>query len=308
MNFVLNLEEKDILRIISFYQDYINESNNQYIRFFAKTKYISVSVYTSGKVMFQGEDAEQEFNMWKIMLNITEETKQKKAVKKPSHKDYFFPSIGSDEVGTGDFFGPIIVCAAYLGPENVDFVMGLGIDDSKKISDEKILVIGEQLKDKIPYSLLTLHNEKYNDLNAKGFNMNKMKAYLHNKAIINLLSKINGSPEVILDQFAEEKLYFRYLADEQKVYRNITFTTKAESKYASVAIGSILARYAFLKHFDNLSKESGYHLVKGAGAEVDKVAARIIKDKGVPYLTSFAKINFKTVEKAKTICEELLKR
>ena len=138
--------------------------------------------------------------------------------------------------------------------------------------------------------------------------MNKIKAYLHNKAILNLLGKINGTPEVIIDQFAEEKLYFRYLSDESKVYRNVTLTTKAESKYASVAIGSIIARYAFLKHFDNLSKEAGYHLLKGANGEVDKVAARMIKDKGVNFLNSYAKLNFKNLEKAKTICEDLLKR
>lgn len=249
------------------------------------------------------------------MFNITEETKQvqsktqpKTQPKTPLYNDYYYPSIGSDEVGTGDFFGPITVCAAYLSKDNLTFVKGLGINDSKKLTDERILVIGEQLKDRIQYSLLTLHNEKYNDLVQRGFNMNKLKAYLHNKAIINLLAKINGTPEVIIDQFAEEKLYFRYLSDESKVYRNVTLTTKAESKYASVAIGSIIARYAFLKHFDNLSKESGYHLLKGASAEVDKVAARIIKDKGVPYLHSYAKLNFKTLDKAKTICEELMKR
>lgn len=311
MNFVMNLEEKDVVRVISFYQNYKKESNNEYIRFFAKTEVVSVSVYTSGKVMFQGSDAEQEYSMWKIMLDYQEDSKPKKPEKKqatPKYNDYFYPSIGSDEVGTGDFFGPVIVCAAYLDKENLDFVRTLGINDSKKLSDERILVLGEQLKDRVTYSLLTLHNEKYNDLVQRGFNMNKIKAYLHNKAIINLLGKINGSPEVIIDQFAEEKLYFRYLNDETKVYRNVTFTTKAESKYASVAIGSILARYAFLKHFDLLSKEAGYHLLKGASAEVDKVAARMIKDKGPHFLSSYAKLNFKNFVKAKNLCEEFMKR
>ncbi|AIO19099.1 Ribonuclease HIII [Candidatus Izimaplasma bacterium HR1] len=308
MNFVLKLDEPDVLRVIAFYQDYKKSSNNEHIRFFAKTDFISVSVYKSGKVMFQGEDSEPEYDMWKIMLNISEEPKEKKKVKTPLYNDYFYPSIGSDEVGTGDFFGPVTVCAAYLRKEDIEFVKGLGIDDSKKISDDKILIIGEQLKDRVPFSLLTLHNEKFNELTKRGFNMNKIKAYLHNKAILNLLGKINGTPEVIIDQFAEEKLYFRYLNDETKVYRNVTLTTKAESKYASVAIGSIIARYAFLKHFDNLSKEAGYHLLKGANAEVDKVAARMIKDKGINYLYSYAKLNFKNLEKAKAICEDLLKR
>lgn len=306
MNFVLTLTEIDIKKVMNFYREYEKENKNQYIRFFAKTNVLSVSIYTSGKVMFQGEDSELEYNMWVTMLNY--EDCKPKIVKAVKYDDYFYSSIGSDEVGTGDFFGPVVVCAAYLDKESIPLIKTLGIDDSKKITDDKILKIGEVLKDKITYSLLVLHNEKFNDLTKRGFNMNKIKAYLHNKAILNLLNKINGTPEVIVDQFAEESLYFRYLMDENKVYRNITFTTKAESKYASVAIASIIARYAFLKHFDNLSKESGYHLLKGANKEVDKVAARVIKDKGEGYLYTYCKINFKNLEKAKNLVETTMKR
>ena len=96
----------------------------------------------------------------------------------------------------------------------------------KKLTDQKILQIGEQIKDKVTFSLLTLHNDKFNDLFEKGFNMNKMKAYLHNKAIASLVNKLDHKPKVILDQFAEEKLYFNYLKDEGEIYRDITFTTK----------------------------------------------------------------------------------
>lgn len=302
MNFVLNLKESEIKRVISFYYDYQKPNNNQYIRFFAKTDVLSVSIYTSNKVMFQGPDSEQEYNMWCTMLNYEAEEKKNNVIQTESkYKDYFYPSIGSDEVGTGDFFGPIVVCAAYLSKDTIPLIKELGINDSKKITDQNILKIGDSLKDTVKYSLLVLHNEKYNDLINRGFNMNKIKAYLHNKAILNLINKINGTPEVIVDQFAEEKLYFRYLNDEQKVYKNITFTTKAESKYASVAIGSILARYAFLKHFDLLSKECGYHLLKGANNQVDNVAARMIKDKGEQYLYTCAKLNFKNLQKAKDI-------
>ena len=303
MNFVMNLKEDEIRKIITFYQDYQKQNSNEYIRFFAKTEFVSISVYKSNKVMFQGSDSEHEYNMWQVMLSYQDEI-----IKKPVYDNYFHSSIGSDEVGTGDFFGPVIVCAAYLSKDVIKDVQNLGINDSKKITDDKILVLGDILKDKVTYSLLTLHNEKFNDLTKRGFNMNKIKAYLHNKAINNLLNKINGTPEVIVDQFAEEKLYFRYLIDERDVYRNITFTTKAESKFASVAIASILARYAFLKHFDNLSHDSGYHLPKGANKEVDKVAARMIKDKGEDYLYSYAKVNFKNLEKAKDIIKNTLKR
>ena len=302
MNFVLTLNERDQSRLMTFYRDYRTTPPNEHVRFFAKTDLVSVTLYKSGKVMFQGHDAKEEFHMWEVMLGL--ETSDDKQPNPPvKFNDYFYPSIGSDEVGTGDVFGPVTVCAAYLGHDMVPFVRDLGIRDSKQLTDERILVLGEQLKDKVPYSLLTLHNEKYNELVRQGFNLNKMKAYLHNKAILHVLKKINGTPDVIQDQFVEEALYYRYLAEERQVYRKITFLTKAESRYASVAIASILARYAFLKHFEILQKESGYPLVKGAGEQVDRVLAAIIRDKGEGYLTGIAKCNFKNIDKAR----ELLK-
>ena len=286
MNFVMKLTKEESLRIIKFYQDYVSDSKNESVLFFAKTEFVAVTVYSSYKVMFQGEDALAEYKMWVAMLNYTED----KIVKKPSTtskdeivQDYFLESIGSDEVGTGDFFGPITVCAAYLDYRNLGFVKGLGIDDSKKLTDEKILVIGEQLIDKITFSLLTLHNEKFNDLTEKGYNLNKLKAYLHNKAILNLLEKLNTEPPVIMDQFAEKNLYFSYLIDEENVYKDIIFKTKGESKHASIAIASIIARYAFLKHFDKMCVDSGFTLLKGAGKEVDVLTANIIKTKGGEY-------------------------
>lgn len=308
MNFVMKLTKEECLRIIKFYQDYSSDSKNESVLFFAKTEFVAVTVYSSFKVMFQGEDSGAEYKMWVAMLNYSDDQVVKKTSAKAKTEviqDYFIESIGSDEVGTGDFFGPVTVCAAYLDYRNIDFVKGLGIDDSKKLTDEKILVIGEQLIDKITFSLLTLHNEKFNDLTEKGYNLNKLKAYLHNKAILNLLSKLNTEPLVIMDQFAEKNLYFNYLKDEENVYRDVIFKTKGESKHASIAIASIIARYAFLKHFDKMCADSGYSLLKGAGKEVDLLTANIIKAKGELFLKKYAKVNFKTLDKAKILLNEL---
>ena len=304
MNFVLNLSNEDVKRVTTFYRDYQADSKNESVIFFAKTDYIAVTVYKTNKVMFQGEDAEAEYNMWNVMLDYQKDTSvsSKKAVNiSQKDTDYYLISIGSDEVGTGDFFGPITVCAAYLDKNNIEYIKGLKIDDSKKMTDDKILTTGELLKDKVVFSLLSLHNEKFNELTRRGYNMNKIKAYLHNKAILNLHKKIFDKPPVIVDQFAEEGLYFRYLSDETQIFKTIRFTTKAESKFASVAIASIIARYAFLKHFDIISNESGYQLLKGAGSKVDELAAKILKEKGEIFLAQYAKMNFKTLGKAKNL-------
>jgi len=308
LNFVMKLTKEETLKLIKFYRNYAADSKNESVLFFAKTEFVTVTVYSSNKAMFQGEDSEAEYKMWVAMLNYKDDTVTKKPVNKPNvekAQDYFLESIGTDEVGTGDFFGPVTVCAAYLDFRNLEFVKSLGIDDSKKLTDEKILVIGEQLADKITFSLLTLHNDKFNDLTEKGYNLNKLKAYLHNKAILNLLTKLNIEPPVIMDQFAEKRLYYSYLTDEENVYRDVIFKTKGESKHASIAIASIIARYAFLKHFDKMSIDSGFDLLKGAGKEVDILAANIIKAKGELFLRNYAKVNFKTLTKAKDILKDM---
>ncbi|MBU1020881.1 MAG: ribonuclease HIII [Firmicutes bacterium] len=302
MNVVLNLDKDQIKRVIQFYRDYQAVSNNETVLFFAKTEFVSVSVYKSNKVMFQGTDAVLESNMWTTMLHLPEVNVPKKQTSKKSPtKDYYVQAIGSDEVGTGDFFGPITVCAAYFETRHLDFIKSLGIDDSKKLTDEKILVIGEQLKDKVLFSLLTLPNNKFNDLTKQGYNMNKIKAYLHNQAILHLIEKCQHTPLVIMDQFAEKDLYFSYLKTEKNVFKDITFQTKAESSFACVAIASIIARYAFLKHFDQMVIDSGYSLLKGASNKVDALTALIIKEKGEAFLYQYAKLNFKTLDKAKEL-------
>lgn len=301
MNYVFTLNKEQLNKLTKFYQDYKAVSKNETVFFFAKTEFVSVTVYKSNKVMFQGQDAMQEYNMWNTIFNTTPVVKEQIVTKKQISQDYYVQAIGSDEVGTGDFFGPITVCATYFESKHLDFIKSLGIDDSKKLTDEKILVIGEQLKDKVLFSLLTLPNDKFNDLTNKGYNMNKIKAYLHNQAILHLVEKLQHTPLVIMDQFAAKDLYFSYLKTEKTVFKDITFQTKAESSFACVAIASIIARYAFLKHFDLLCETSGYELLKGASNKVDSLTAVILKEKGEHFLYQFAKMNFKTLEKAKDL-------
>ena len=74
--------------------------------------------------------------------------KKKEKVKKDEkelyeeRKQYFYiDSIGSDEVGTGDYFGPIVVTASYVNKSDITFLEELGVKDSKKLTDKKIIKI-----------------------------------------------------------------------------------------------------------------------------------------------------------------------
>ena len=209
--------------------------------------------------------------------------------------------IGSDEVGTGDFFGPITVCAAYVRKEEIALLQELGVTDSKNLNDEKISEIAKKLIKIIPYSLLVLHNEKYNKLQKSGMSQGKMKALLHNQAIEHLLKKVTPEkPDLILiDQFAKEEIYYNYLKGQKNIQReNVYFSTKAEGIHTAVAAASIIARHAFVQHFEKLSSSAGFTIPKGAGAQVDKACARLIKEKGKEVLPSFVKLHFANTEKA----------
>ena len=131
-----------------------------------------------------------------------------------------------------------------------------------------------------------------------------MKALLHNQALRLLTKKL--APEVpeayLIDQFCKPDLYYRYLKGQDLVDKDKTyFITKGESHHIAVAAASMIARCAFLDGLDSLSAEYGYELPSGAGANVDKTAATILKHGGMELLGKVAKLHFANTEKAKKL-------
>lgn len=271
--------------------------------FAAKLPSCSITAYKSGKVLFQGSTCELEAKKWGNAEQPSDK-KTKNAPTNRSHLPEHFESlsvVGSDEVGTGDYFGPITVVATYVSKEHIPLLRELGVKDSKGLKDDQISAIANEIKHVIPYSLLTLHNEKYNQLQQSGMSQGKLKALLHNQAIGHVLKKI--APEkpnaILIDQFAKEEVYYQYLKGQKVIHReNVYFSTKAESVHLAVAAASILARYAFVQHFENLSKEAGFVIPKGAGSQVDEAAAKLIRAKGKESLPHFVKLHFANTEKA----------
>ena len=206
------------------------------------------------------------------------------------------PQAGSDEVGTGDFFGPVCVCASYLDEKTYQIISGLNLTDSKKLTDEYILKIAPKLIRNVKHSLLILDNEKYNQV-IEDNNLNQIKAKLHNQAYINLRKKIKKLPEIIIvDDFCGEEKYYQYLKNE-KTIKNIHFETKAETKYLSVAIAAIISRYAFLTKMNELSDKYQMLFPKGAGTIVDDFTKEFVNRYGLNELKKVAKLNFKNAQR-----------
>ena len=143
-----------------------------YALFQYKTSECTITAYTSGKVVFQGKEAEFYNN--------------EIAPKTTSAKKY--PEYGSDEVGTGDYFGPVVVCAVQVLEKDLTLLHSLKIADSKQLSDEQIEKIAPVLIENLVFSSLILNNEKYNEVH-KTHNMNAIKAKLHNQAFLHLEKK-----------------------------------------------------------------------------------------------------------------------
>ncbi|KOP83667.1 ribonuclease HIII [Cytobacillus solani] len=304
-NTVLVKKMNEIDEMKRYYQSYLIDKLPPGSVFAAKTPTCAITAYKSGKVLFQGGGCEVEAAKWGKSI-LSESPEKKKSTTSTYLPDQFetLSVVGSDEVGTGDFFGPITVVAAYVKKEQIPLLKELGVKDSKNLKDEQIISIAKQIKDIVPHSLLTLHNEKYNKLQKSGMSQGKMKALLHNQAIGHVLGKI--APEqpdaILIDQFAKKEIYYQYLKNEKIIQRNnVFFSTKAESVHLAVAAASILARYAFVRHFENLSKVAGFTLTKGAGSKVDEAAARLIHEKGKDSLPTFVKLHFANTEKAMNI-------
>jgi ribonuclease HIII len=191
--------------------------------------------------------------------------------------------------------------AAYVKKEDIPLLKELGVRDSKDLNDEKIILIAKQIKDIIPYSLLTLHNVKYNQMQQSGMSQGKMKALLHNQAISHVLKKIAPvKPEAILiDQFVQSSTYYQHLKGQKEIVKeSVYFSTKAEGIHIAVAAASILARYAFVQYFEKLSESAGFRIPKGAGALVDQAAAKLILQKGREVLPQYVKLHFANTDKA----------
>lgn len=289
---VIKPNSETISKIKQFYRHSSLPPKNEYVTFFAKDNDCSVLVYTSNKVVFQGKNAQYEASIWADVPSSDSKPKTKETT---NAAQIVFPMMGSDEVGTGDFFGPVVVSAVYLDQHQADMIQHYQITDSKMINDDKIMKIFLDLKDKIQHHTLILPNEKFNEQTRLGLNMNAIKAKLHNHALKKLYNQVDMPKLIVVDQFCSEKNYYQYLADDEVI--KVHLETKAESKYIAVALASVFARAAFLIAMDDLTKIANQPLLKGAGSNVDIQAQSIYDEFGPDIFLKISKVNFKNYDR-----------
>lgn len=309
MTITVKLSNNTMKEMEEFFEDFKREKTPPYAVFQADDADCVVTLYQSGKAVFQGISADISAQMWiererrlnpSKNVDVKNSNQKEKKEKKEiiiNPKIYNANCIGSDEVGTGDYFGPIVVTSAYVNKKNIKWLEELGVKDSKKLTDDKIMEIVPEIIKKIPYKSVILTNKEYNERYNENNNMNKLKAILHNNVLSKLSNEIKDYEYIVVDEFATKYVYYNYLKESSKVVRNITFMTKGEDKCLAVACASLISRFIFIKEFDKLSDKVDEFLPKGASDAVNDMGKKLINKFGKDILKDVAKLNFKNTEK-----------
>ncbi len=278
--FTIKLSKLQIENLLGLCKSYLIKDENKYVLFHSVKDKCEIIAYTTGSVVVKGNNIYEKVKLLKEKLGIVD-----------------YEAIGSDEVGTGDLFGPVVVCAALVRKQDFEMLDKLNVRDSKKMSDDEIKKIAPIISKKLIYSILVLSPHDYNLLVKKGYNLNKIKAKLHNQVYIKTITKYPKPVPVILDQFCSKENYFSYLKDEKFVHRDIIFYEKAETVHKSVAAAAVIARYIFLKSFELLESKFNLTFPKGAGNNATSFLEELVKLKGEKILNIVCKANFKNVKK-----------
>lgn len=279
----------------------IKNDNTPYEYFLTKKNGITIHAYKNKKeiytIVFSSEDESciEEAGIFESQISIAKPSEKKEEV---SPKDYFqnwedlHAQIGSDEVGVGDFFGPLIVVSSYVDKDDIDFLERYEINDSKKMKDPYILSIGPILKRRIKNYVVMVSPQKLSLLASNHFNIHKVMAKCHNLSQKGLMEKYHLSNHIItyVDQFTREDDYKKLVGNEL-ISNPLYFRTKGETYFPSVAASSVIARYTFLKEWEKMEEDLGAKIPKGASATVDKIYHELLnrneKDKVDKYVKKF---------------------
>ena len=265
-----------------------------------------INVYTNGKCVIQGRGAE-EFVLYMMEPEILKcATLGYEDVLDPTAG---VPHLGSDESGKGDFFGPIVACAAYSNAELAEKMHDIGVKDCKQLTDITCLAIAARLETLLGNGRLKrvmIGARRYNQLYAKMHSANRILAWIHAQCIAELLASQPDAALAVADQVGDEKLieYALKSALKKRGLANRKYKLdqhhKAESDIA-VAAASILARATFLRAIAKMSETYDLEIPKGA-TNVRDAAVKLVKKHGAQVLLDCCKCHFRTTDQVLEAC------
>jgi ribonuclease HIII len=253
-----------------------------------------VALYNSGKCVVQGKGAAEWVTYTLEPFILLEARLGYEEVHDPTATE---PHMGIDESGKGDFFGPLVIAAAFVNKPLAKAFADLGVRDSKTVSsDKKAEEMAREIRKILGdrYALVTIGPQAYNRLYASMRNVNSILAWGHARAIENLLEKVPDCPRAISDQFGPKRQIEQALMKKGRTIELIQ-RPKAESDPA-VAAASILARAGFVASLRKMGEEAGVTIPKGASDQVRTAAIELVAQKGPEILTGLVKCHFRTTD------------
>lgn len=209
--------------------------------------------------------------------------------------------IGMDESGKGDWFGPLVVAAVYLEPQQAAALARAGVRDSKDMTAAEIARAAATIERATPpaHRLVTvLEPEQYNRRYAAVGNINLLLAELY-AATAAPVRRASGANLIVCDQFAQraDRLDRAFAAAGLP---RPTQLHRAEAASVAVAAASVLATARFGAELERLGKQAGLDgpLPRGASAlrALSAAARRIVAREGRDGLGRYAKLNFRPVQ------------
>lgn len=264
-----------------------------YQLFLARKSEVTINLYKNGKIVFTGKNQE-EIRRIREYAESLGAVKIKKINKVEESIPISGTRIGTDEVGKGDYFGPLVVGGVVVTEDTEKKLKELGIKDSKTLSDTTIRSLAYEIREILGekrYEIIWISPIKYNLLHKKLKNINRILGWAHARVIENLLGNGIKCKIAIADQFGDQGFIKHALMEKGKKIELIQLP-RAERDIA-VATASILARDKFLWKMEELSEHYGVDFPRGADEKVDKIGREFIKKYGIDALLNVAKIHFK---------------
>ena len=189
-------------------------------------------------------------------------------------------TIGTDEVGKGEWYGPLVVVGTAMTVKEIDDVRRSGIADSKTLSKSKILELGEltlrmNIKRKSRIFTPEKYNEKYSEFWQEGKTLNDMMAWAHAEIVKDLIEEYKDRKiRVVIDKFDFQKTNSRLfdkkrerVVDASQV--NVVQISRGETEIP-VATASVIAKSIFEKEVDALEDKYKVTLRNTDPCEISK--------------------------------------
>ncbi len=266
---------------------------------------IQVNSYNNGTILLQGSDSPLKKSLAKFCFgdeNISSNKPKKFEGNDSSTVKENFPEIdppeivlptgkriGMDEVGKGDYFGPLVTSAAYIDENTEILIKKMGVCDSKQITDPKIVELAKKLIDKIPHHTQILMPEYYNLRYEEEQNLNYLLASCHAETLKKLLDK-QPCEVAIADQFARDKELLLNKVKKNNCNIQLIQVIHGERDLA-VAMASVFARAAFLDRIAKMSSTYRMQFPKGS-SDVQYAIKEFIKTYSKKELYKVAKLHF----------------